>query len=66
MPKKRSNREKNDYEMMEKVGMLSTNSSGNQDNMIEIPAEKLPDRTKKFKNAPENVYDDLLLIDDNI
>ncbi|XP_068747252.1 adhesion G protein-coupled receptor L4-like [Montipora capricornis] len=66
VPKKRSNREKNDYEMMEKVGMLSTNSSGNQDNMIEIPAKKLPDRTKKFQNAPENVYDDLLPIDDNI
>ncbi|XP_068678749.1 adhesion G protein-coupled receptor B1-like [Montipora foliosa] len=66
VPKKRSNREKNDYEMMEKVGMLSTNSSGNQDNMIEIPAEKLPDRTKKVKIAPENVYDDLLPIDDNI
>ncbi|XP_068678399.1 adhesion G protein-coupled receptor L4-like [Montipora foliosa] len=66
VPKKRSNREKNDYEMMEKVGMLSTNSSGNRDNMIEILAEKLPDRTKKFQNAPGNVYDDLLPIDDNI
>ena len=65
MPKKLSNRVQNDYEMMQNVGTLTTNSSGNQDSIIEIPrAEKLPDRTKKLQNAPENVYDDLLPIDD--
>ena len=64
MPKKLSIRAQNDHEMTQKVGILSTNSFSNQDSVIEIPAEKLPDRTKKLQNAPEKVYDDLLPIDD--
>ena len=65
VPKKWSKRVQNDYEMMQNVGTLSTNSFENQRSIIEIPAEKLPDRTKKLQNTPENVYDDLLPIDDN-
>ncbi|XP_068678794.1 uncharacterized protein [Montipora foliosa] len=65
VPKKLSNRVQNDYDMMQNVGTLTTNSSGNQDSIIEIPkAEKLPDRTKKLQNTPGNVYDDLLPKDD--